>query len=842
MTSGYDATEAQKQALQVLTRSYRTPTKLVSAAVLRSFGITRWENLSPKLQEANPDLQAELQEHRNSAVAAAGIEWEDGSGCIELADGSDGTHGGTSEDTQVCPIFALYADGHKGSQKACKKLHLATGSGATEAQLQTLQSLARRFKTPAKLVLAAKLRSFGITHWEHLSPALQEANPGLKSELQGRRNANTENAAASAGGGSGGNSGSRSSSGSANPRAEVCLVHALLQRGHRNDRGGDAELCQRLHLDSGELCTAAQLKRLGSALKKHHAGKALVDEARLRSFGVFAWDQLSEPLQAFAKNHGLALDGNPHTLEVASAAAQSLVGVAAASTETSDEGASLDGIAVGAPFEDDCFMGFDGGDAEQEYGAEQENRWEEEYGGGEAGRDPTWRGSPLAKDPSSLDALLSQVNLDDGANDDGAYDDGSSGGGSSGLRARDQPPPLKGSGVRRGGRACAQKPCLQYYLLLETGYGRGCQPTKIPSGVCTHRHDPRHPLTISEAVQITCPQCGERWCHGAPHYTAPGKCSNLTKDGRARMAAVRAGAAVVTAAATQGSAFAAAAAQGAKGAQEEGGAQASSRSDLDGSRTSGTARRTAQRRQGHEAAAGVSRSTVFAGGGDAAADEAVEAAAAAAVAAAATAGAALAKDDDDDEAAPMAALSSSDRGPWEGRLAPFRLERYFAKHEFRAQHLLCCSDPEPLTMAGVLSRASPSRQKQWQRLALGYTESRGWPPLLAAISGGYAPGCVPATGPLAPLVAAPQECIFLAMTALLEDSAKQGAVRKRCCRHGLTFSRWPHFFFLFFLRICFSAASCVALLYNLYQACFWWPPSARLFASSRGRRPLPRWW
>lgn len=139
----------------------------------------------------------------------------------------------------------------------------------------------------------------------------------------------------------------------------------------------------------------------------------------------------------------------------------------------------------------------------------------------------------------------------------------------------------------------------------------------------------------------------------------------------------------------------------------------------------------------------------------------------------AAASAILAQDDE------SGAVASTDKGPWEGRLAPFRLERYFAQYEFNARFLLCCSDPEPLTMADVLSRASSLRQQQWQELSLGYTESRGWPPLLAAISSGYASGCVPAAGPTAPLVAAPQECIFLAMTALLEDSAKQGAVRKR---------------------------------------------------------------
>ena len=34
-------------------------------------------------------------------------------------------------------------------------------------------------------------------------------------------------------------------------------------------------------------------------------------------------------------------------------------------------------------------------------------------------------------------------------------------------------------------------------------------------------------------------------------------------------------------------------------------------------------------------------------------------------------------------------------------LPPFTLERYFAKYEFHARHLLCCSDPEPHTMREV---------------------------------------------------------------------------------------------------------------------------------------------
>ena len=40
-------------------------------------------------------------------------------------------------------------------------------------------------------------------------------------------------------------------------------------------------------------------------------------------------------------------------------------------------------------------------------------------------------------------------------------------------------------------------------------------------------------------------------------------------------------------------------------------------------------------------------------------------------------------------------------------LRPFALERFFARYEFNpaVQHLLCCSDSEPLTMAELLDLA-----------------------------------------------------------------------------------------------------------------------------------------
>ena len=95
---------------------------------------------------------------------------------------------------------------------------------------------------------------------------------------------------------------------------------------------------------------------------------------------------------------------------------------------------------------------------------------------------------------------------------------------------------------------------------------------------------------------------------------------------------------------------------------------------------------------------------------------------------------------------------------------PFRLERYFAQHEFSARHLLCTSDCESMTIDELLAIGAPARTmsgpvsepksafvpittapfatrensfaslgKTW----LGYTESRGAPALRQAIAALY---------------------------------------------------------------------------------------------------------
>ena len=95
-------------------------------------------------------------------------------------------------------------------------------------------------------------------------------------------------------------------------------------------------------------------------------------------------------------------------------------------------------------------------------------------------------------------------------------------------------------------------------------------------------------------------------------------------------------------------------------------------------------------------------------------------------------------------------------------LPEFALERYFARHEFSARHLLSASDCEPLAMASLLERADAGLRGLWDQLRLGYTQSRGLPELRREIGSLYLAG-----EPGDVLVLAPEEGIFVAMNCLL---------------------------------------------------------------------------
>mgnify|MGYP000876419636 FL=1 len=72
---------------------------------------------------------------------------------------------------------------------------------------------------------------------------------------------------------------------------------------------------------------------------------------------------------------------------------------------------------------------------------------------------------------------------------------------------------------------------------------------------------------------------------------------------------------------------------------------------------------------------------------------------------------------------------------------PFRLERFFARWEFSAPHLLCCSDCESVSVAD-LAALDPGLPERLSSLRLGYTETRGAPSLREAVAGEY-PGALP---------------------------------------------------------------------------------------------------
>ena len=74
---------------------------------------------------------------------------------------------------------------------------------------------------------------------------------------------------------------------------------------------------------------------------------------------------------------------------------------------------------------------------------------------------------------------------------------------------------------------------------------------------------------------------------------------------------------------------------------------------------------------------------------------------------------------------------------WVVRIAEFALERYFARWEFAAEHLLCASDVEGYPMAELLALADDDTRALWDGLRLGYTESTGHPLLRAEIASLY---------------------------------------------------------------------------------------------------------
>jgi aspartate/methionine/tyrosine aminotransferase len=98
------------------------------------------------------------------------------------------------------------------------------------------------------------------------------------------------------------------------------------------------------------------------------------------------------------------------------------------------------------------------------------------------------------------------------------------------------------------------------------------------------------------------------------------------------------------------------------------------------------------------------------------------------------------------------------------KIRSFDLERYFALYEFSAEYLLSSSDCEALSMKELIEMASPGTRVLWEELRLGYTESAGHPLLREKICSLYEN-----MGPDNVLVTVPEEGIFIAMNALLDQ-------------------------------------------------------------------------
>lgn len=99
------------------------------------------------------------------------------------------------------------------------------------------------------------------------------------------------------------------------------------------------------------------------------------------------------------------------------------------------------------------------------------------------------------------------------------------------------------------------------------------------------------------------------------------------------------------------------------------------------------------------------------------------------------------------------------------KISDFKLERYFAKHEFTAKYLLSSSDCDGFELSYLLNHASAKELHMWNTLKLAYTESAGHPLLREAILKNYALNNIENV-----VVASPGELNFISMNALLKPN------------------------------------------------------------------------
>ncbi len=99
------------------------------------------------------------------------------------------------------------------------------------------------------------------------------------------------------------------------------------------------------------------------------------------------------------------------------------------------------------------------------------------------------------------------------------------------------------------------------------------------------------------------------------------------------------------------------------------------------------------------------------------------------------------------------------------RINKFKLERYFAQHEFSAKYLLSSSDCDGYEMGYLLENASKEELSLWENLTLGYTESQGSPVLRESILQYYTIKNIENV-----VVATPGELNFISMNVLLNQN------------------------------------------------------------------------
>lgn len=99
------------------------------------------------------------------------------------------------------------------------------------------------------------------------------------------------------------------------------------------------------------------------------------------------------------------------------------------------------------------------------------------------------------------------------------------------------------------------------------------------------------------------------------------------------------------------------------------------------------------------------------------------------------------------------------------KINEFKLERYFAKHEFTAKYLLSSSDCDGYELKYLLANASKQELDLWQGIKLGYTESEGSPVLREAILQNYKIKTIENV-----VVASPGELNFISMNVLLNSA------------------------------------------------------------------------